>query len=86
MGRNKKVSRCTVVCLWHAIKRVIFTRKNGPVLRLRGRAGMHKTERVNSEIIEYSIVSITYRTIAWLTDEFRFKYALDLRSSQPHTG
>jgi len=33
-----------------------------------GRASLHKTERVNSEIIEYSIVSITYCTIAWSTE------------------
>jgi len=35
-------------------------------------ASLHKTERVNSEIIEYPVFSITYRTIAWSTDEFRF--------------
>jgi len=28
---------------------------------------------VNNEITEYSILSITYRTIAWSTDEFRIK-------------
>ncbi len=33
------------------------------------------TERVNDETIEYSILSITYRTIAWSTDEFRLKCA-----------
>jgi len=37
----------------------------------RGRAGMHKTERVSNETIEYSIFSITYCTIARSTDEFK---------------
>jgi len=40
------------------------------------------TERVNSEIIEYPIFSITYRTIAWSTDELRIKPDPDNRKKR----